>query len=205
MSLTASEIESLRFHLGWGNIAVAAYPYTPDGFYEVFSQVVSPYLSTAAETDATTAITAGSSAAVTPTSMTDIVVGAQLIVDVGEASELVMVRSVTATTFTAAFVNAHPATGYLVALMCGKARLRYLMWVADRMWAKLQSTEIGGTLGIKQLGRGEIEWFSPNAVYQGQLSQYLGAVGEISLITRVPMNPETRGRPGGRGGQLEVY
>lgn len=204
MTLSTAEIESLRYHLGWGNVGVAAYPYTPDGFFEVFSQVVSPHLSTATETTATTAITAGATATVTPVSMTDIVVGAQLVVDVGDAAEIVWVRSVAASTFTASFTLAHPASGYPVMLMCGKARLRYTLAVCDRLWTRMQSATVSGSLGIKQLGQGEIEWFGPSAVYQGLLTQYLGAVQSLSTITRVPINPDTRARPGGST-RLEAY
>ena len=53
MVLTASEVEAIRFHLGYGNINVGAYPYTPDGFYELFTDVVAANLSTGAETTAT--------------------------------------------------------------------------------------------------------------------------------------------------------
>lgn len=203
MALTTAEVESLRYHLGWGNVSVAASPYTPDGFYEVFSQVVAPNLSTATETTATTAVTAGSTTAVTPGDMTDIVVGAQLIVDVGEAAEIVVVRSVTLTTFSAAFANAHPSSGYPVMLMSGKARLRYLLAVADRLWTRMQSSTVTGTFGIKQLGQGEIEWFAPSSVYQGVVNQYVGTVHQLSMLVRVPVNPETRARPS--ADRLEAY
>ena len=54
--LTTAEIENLRFHLGYGNLQVGAYPYTPDGFFELFTNVIKPYLSDAEATSATTAI-----------------------------------------------------------------------------------------------------------------------------------------------------
>lgn len=200
MSLTASEIDSLRYHLGYGNISSAAFPYSPDDFRDLFEQIVGACLSTGTETTTTTAITAGSSTTVTPASMTDIVVGAQLVVDVGEAAEVVMVRSTTLTTFTAAFTLAHPASGYPVMLMCGKARLRYLLGACDRLWQRTQSASVSGALGIKQLGQGEIEWFGPNSVYQGLLNQYLGVVSELSSLVRIPANPETRSA----GGTSEV-
>jgi hypothetical protein len=200
VTLSASEIESVRFHLGFGNLNTGAVLFTRDGFLEFFSQVVSVYLSTATETSATTAITAGASTTVTPLVMTDIVAGAQLVVDVADACELVSVRSVTATTFTAAFAIAHPASGYPVMLMSGKARLRYLLGAADRLWQKLQSASVGGTLGIKQLGQGEIEWFGPKSVYDGLMTQYRGVVDQMSSLIRVPDDSG-----GGSGNRVAVY
>lgn len=202
MTLSAAEIESVRFHLGWGNISVAAQPYTPDGFYEVFNNIVSPYLSTSTETTAATAVTANTTTVVTPAAMTLITVGTQLVVDVGEAAEIVMVAATAPTTFTAAFTKAHATSGYPVLVMCGKARLRYLLYRADTAWTKMQSSGVAGSMGIKQLGQGEIEWFAPDAVYQGVLTQYLGILAQISSLVRVPINDETRGRP---SRTLEVY
>lgn len=199
MSLTTSEIESVRFHLGYGNLGTGAVLYTRDGFLEFFSGVVSTYLSTATETTATTAVTAGASTTVTPVSMTDVAVGAQLVVDVADACEIVTVRSVTATTFTSVFLYAHPVTGYPVLLMSGKARLRYLLGTAERLWQKLQSSSVTGSLGIKQLGQGEIEWFGPRSVYDGLMRQYRGIVDQMSLLVRVP-NDAT-----GNGGGIAVY
>ena len=59
MGLTTDEIEHLRYHLGFGNLDVGAYPYTPDGFFELFTNVIQPYLHEGLETSATTAIRAG--------------------------------------------------------------------------------------------------------------------------------------------------
>lgn len=53
-------------------------------------------------------VPAPGSQAVTPYTMTGVVVGAQFVVDQGPAQEAVAVTAVTATTFTATFLNAHP-------------------------------------------------------------------------------------------------
>lgn len=204
MSLSTAEIESLRFHLGYGQVAIAN-PYTPDGFLEVFAQVVAPNLGTGTETTASTAVIAGSSTTITPVSMADIVVSAQLVVDVGEACEIVWVRSVTSTTFTAAFTLAHPASGYPVLVMSGKARLRFLLGVCDRLWQKMQSPDVSDSLGIKQLGRGEIEWFGTTAVYDALSTQYLSTVNQLSSVVRVPVNEDTRSPRRSGSDDLEAY
>lgn len=201
MSLTTAEIESVRHHLGWGNISVAAYPYTPDGFYEVFNQIVSPNLSVDTETTSTTSVTAAGNATLTLGVVTNITANTRLLVDVGDAAEIVTVRSVSGLTVTAAFTKVH-AQPYPVAVMCGVARLRMLIYSADTAWSKLQSASVTGTSGIKQLGQGEIEWFSPSAVYQSVLTHYLGICMQLSSLVRVPMNDESRSRG---SAQLEVY
>lgn len=183
--ITAAEVENLRFHLAYGNIQVGAYPWTPDGFFELFTNVIAQYLSTGAETTATTAITANTVAVVTPASMTDIVVNARLIVDVADDAEDVVVKAVTLTTFTARFLKAHTAAGYPIALESGVARLRLLLNAADRAWQALISGNILKTAGIKSLAREEIVWFGPYAVLRSVRDAYMAIVWEISKLVRV--------------------
>lgn len=200
MALTTSEIESLRMHLGYGNLTTGAQPYSVDGFNSLFTTVIAPNLGTAAETSATTLISAGI-VVVTPVSMTDIVAQCSLVVDCGEDAEIVQVKAVGASTFTARFAKAHTAAGYPIALMCGKARLRYLLAQADRLWTRRQSSDITQTAGLKQLGKGEIEWVNgATGVIADVGSQYAQIVGEIASICRVA--------PSGSGGDsntVEMY
>lgn len=200
MSLTTSEIESLRTHLRYGNMNVGGYPYTPDGFLVLFRDIIAPNLTTDTETSATTAIAAGI-VVVTPLVMTNIVAGASLVVDVGEDAEIVMVKAVTSTTFTARFAKAHASSGYPVAVMCGKQRVRYLIAQADRLWSKSQGSDITQTAGLKQLGQGEIEWVNgASGVIADVGSQYSAIVAELASVCRVPIrgaNADT--------GAVEVY
>ncbi len=159
MALSTSEVLSLRFHLGYGNISIDGWPYSPDGFVALFEQVIAPNLDGSTETTATTAITAGTSATVTPVAMTGIVAHAKLVVDVGDDVELVTVRSVTVSTFTAKFAKAHPSSGYPVALMGGHARLRLLLNQAETAWQAIQDASVGATAGLKQVDKGDVEWF----------------------------------------------
>lgn len=203
-ALAAWEVESLRSHLGWGNVGIGASPYAADGLHDVFYAVVGPYLTTAPETQASSEVAAPGTAVITPDSMEGIVAGTSLVVDVGADMEIVQVRSATLTTFSARFKLAHPASGYLVAVMSGRARLRILLNALDRLWEQLQGAAVGGTAGIKQLGQGEIEWFGPTAVRDGLAAQYEALVLQLSALVRVPPNPD---RLGFRRGSpaLEVY
>lgn len=183
MAMTDAEIEAIRVHLGWGAIKVAAYPYTPDGFYEVFHQVVQPNLQEGPATTIATAIATGTTT-VTPASMTGIVPFQQVYVDVADDHESVMVRAVTATTFTAKFTKDHPAN-CPVQVESGVARLRALLWSANKAYETLQSSGITQTAGIKQLGQGEIEWFPGGQVLADTVSHYKHIVSMISAIVRV--------------------
>lgn len=204
MSLTDAEIGSLGFHLGYGNISIAARPYSPDNFYEVFNSIVGPYLSTGNETSATDAITAGSTTQVTPVAMTGIVAYGQLVIDTGDDAEIVMVKVVDAGTFTAAFTKAHSTSGYPISTMSGVARLRLLLQSADRAWEKVQDKSITSTAGLKQLGNGEIEWFGNNTVLRETIDHYRGIVRSISDLVRVQPRWELDGSLG-RSVRVEAY
>jgi len=190
--LTDAEVESLRFHLGYGQIGLGAYPSTPDGFYELFHDVIQPYLTSGEETSSTTAIVAGA-ATVTPLSMTGIAVHAQLVIDVGDLAEIVVVKSVTATTFTAVFAFAHPASGYPIAVLSGVSRLRMLLWLADKAWGLIQSGSSSSsssllTGGLKKVD--EIEWHpsgSTMTTMQSYVANYRNILALISSLVRVPI------------------
>jgi hypothetical protein len=203
MSLSTTELDSLRFHLGYGNISVGAEPYTPDTFYEVFNSVVSPYLSTGTETSATTAVTAGATTTVTPASMTGISAYTQLVIDVAEQAEVVMVKAVTATTFTAYFTKAHAASGYPIATLAGVGRLRILLHQADAAWQATLSPEVGATAGLKQVDKGDVEWFQGFQVLSGRLDHYKAIVASISSLVRV--QPAWGSATSRRSGRLEAY
>jgi hypothetical protein len=183
MALTDYEVQSLRAHLGFGNVGANAYPYTPDGFREVFRDVIAPNLEDGPETTAATAITAGSTTTVTPASMTGITVGARLVVDVGDDAEIVLVRSVTLTTFTAKFALAHPASGYPVAVMSGVQRVRLLLHACDKAWQTANSSTVSESAGLKKVD--EIEWFAPGAVRLETRAHYRDIVWALSDLVRV--------------------
>jgi hypothetical protein len=200
MALTDSEIHALRFHLGYGNVDVGAYPYTPDNFQYLFESVIAPNLETVASTTASTSTTAGASTTVTVGSLTSIAAWTQLIVDVGDDAEIVVARSTSGSTFTAYFTKAHTQP-YPVAVSSGESRLRYLLWQADKAWQTLQSSTITGSAGLRQLGKGEIEWFPGGALLADTTAHYESIADSISALVRVRRLSHKRRS----GGALEVY
>lgn len=188
--LTSAEIEATRFHLNWGNIGVGGYPYTPEGFYELFEDVIAQYLTTGAETNASTSITADTITTVTPASMTDIVANVRLVIDTDTDQETVVVKSTTLTTFTARFAKAHAGT-YPIAVESGLTRLRSLLADADAAFKALTSSDTGATSGLKRVD--ELEWYGntktgTNGVLEGKLNHYKAIVARISALVRVPVN-----------------
>lgn len=184
MAISDIEVESVRFHLGYGNIGLDASPYTSDGYLTLIRDVLIPNLSTGAETTTSTSVTAGTTASVTPAAMTDIVVNARIVVDVGPDVEIVTVRSVTLTTFSASFARAHTGT-YPLALLSGQSRLRLLLGQADAAWQAMQDPSVGATAGLKQVDKGDVEWFQGFQVLEDRLAHYRAIVSQIASLLRL--------------------
>jgi hypothetical protein len=186
--LTPEEIENLRFHLGYGNLQVGAYPWTPDGFFELFTNVIALYLSAGPETNATTAVDASAGpviVTVTPTAMTGIGANVRLVIDNGDDVETVVVKSVTATTFTAKFALSHDVSGYPIAVETGVTRLRELLHAADRVYKALLSPALTAIAGLQSVDKGEVVWFHGQAVQRAILAQYQEIIIQLSRLTRV--------------------
>lgn len=192
MPASDAEIETLRFHLGYGNIGVGAQPYTSDGFKDLFYTVIAPNLSEGASTTAVTEIAVAGLAVVTPASMTGIAAYMPLVVDVGEDAERIIVRSTTPTSFRARFTKAHPEPGYPIAVESGLTRLRGLLFDAHASHKGLTDGSIAKTAGLKSVGRGAVEWYggAAGSVLDGKLEHYLTIIGQLSSLVRVePIRP----------------
>lgn len=205
MSLTEGEQDSLRFHLGYGNIGPEGSLYTSDGFYELFRDVISPNLSEATETTSDTAIDvgeAGANATVTPASMTGIVSGVTLVVDVADQAETIAVRAVTGSTFTAFFKKDHPS-GYPIGTLRGVTRLRTLLWAAERAYSEIIAIEVADNAGLKSVDKEDVVWFEGFRALRDRVDHYMNIVCAISSLVQVE---HRRSCKAGRGStQLEAY
>ncbi len=205
MALTDSEIQNLRITLGYGGISTGAYPYTPDGWYEVFTGVIAPNLQTGAMTTSATAVSDIGAATIVVVSATDIVARARLIVDVGEDEETVIVRSVSGTSVSATFAKTHTATPYPVALESAESMLRSLLASAGVARATLVGTTAIGVAGLKRAE--DIEWYQEGSggvaggVAGAQWRAYLAIVNQIADLVRVRPRWESERACG----QLETY
>jgi hypothetical protein len=196
MAVTDDEIESLRFHLSYGNLAEDG-PYTADGFRAVFYQVIQPNLTGGAETTATTSVGEAGIATVTVGSLTGIAANARLVVDVGDAAETVVVRATGVLSFTATFALPHTQP-YPVAVMGGQARLRLLLHRADAAWQAMQAGDVADVAGIKRI-EGDIEYFKSAELLRAREKAYETIVRQLAKLCRV--------KPADQGcsGQLEAY
>lgn len=187
MALTSSEIQSLRFHLGYGAVGIAS-PYLPDTFLELFRDVVAPNIESGTSTTSVTSVSAGT-ATIVVASATDIVARTRLVVDVGDKEETVVVRAVSGTSITADFALAHTSTPYPVAIESGETRLRSLLGAADAVHAKMTATTAIDSAGLKRAE--DIEWYPDGSsgisggVIGAQLRAYRQIVGQLSSLVRV--------------------
>lgn len=200
MPASDAEIEALRYHLGYGNIGVGAYPYTPDGFKELFEEVVGPAITEGAETTSGTAVAAAGIVTITPVAMVGIVPYARLVVDVGDDAETITVQSTTLTTFAARFTKAHTGTGWPIAVESGLTRLRALLYQAARAESEIVGTSTSETAGLKSVGRGAIEWHPGGAVLTEKVTQYVTIIDRLSSLVRVEPLRHLR-----RATRLEAY
>lgn len=198
MPASTQEIEAVRFHLGYGNLGTGATPYTPDGFFELFHDVAKRYINEAEETTASTTIAAGI-VEVTPAAMTGISTHARVVVDVSTDAETVVVRSTTVSTFTARFVNVHTGT-YPVAVESGLTRLRGMLVALEREHNAIVGGSVSQASGLKQVGRGAVEWFAADSKFKTTWKTYRSLVGQLSSLIRIA----PWGDPGATS-RLEAY
>jgi hypothetical protein len=111
MALTDSEIQRIRFELGYPNLSNSAEPYI--GITAFFDQILQPYLQAGASTTSATPVTA----ATTPTPQTlalasaaGIVAGNVVVVDVDARQERATVAAVSGNNITVQLSLAHTGT-----------------------------------------------------------------------------------------------
>jgi hypothetical protein len=188
-TITASEIDSLKFHTGHGSISVDAEPYI--SYHALFEQIIAPNLTTAPESSSIGGISAGLTN-VTPVSMTGIQSYTRLVVDIGADVECVTVQSVTASTFTARFQRAH-AAGAPIAIMSGTARLRMLLHQADTALEAISDSSVGAAAGLASVDKGDVSWFDRFAVLRDRKAHYHAIVAELASLVRVVQRNSSSG------------
>lgn len=165
MAILPSELDLIRFELGFNTLTTGAEPYI--GIAAVFSQVIQPYLRSGLITTSTTSVTAAS----TPTLVTltlaavtgvntqgtavSIVAGDRFVIDVDASQESATVHSVSGLTVSVALSLAHSGT-YSVTVESGEAILRGILRQCRAVTMKLESAS--GSAGIKKVD--EIEFFA---------------------------------------------
>ena len=155
MALTDSEVQRVRYELGYPNLNTAAEPYI--GIVAVFTQVIQPYTLSGASTTSSTPVTAAS----TPTPQTLVLqsavgfnAGAVVIIDVDSRQERATIQSLSGTSMTVQLSLAHSGS-YPVTVEGGESIirdiLRELRSVADAI------SSLKDRVGLKKAD--EIEFF----------------------------------------------
>lgn len=126
MALTSSEVNRIRYELGYGIIDIAN-PYITT--FSLFETVIQKYLESGATTSSSTAVTAASS----PTPVTLVVASAngisagdRLVVDVDSRQEAATIQSVSGTSVTLMLSLAHSGT-YPVTVEGGESIVRNIL------------------------------------------------------------------------------
>ncbi len=195
MSLLDSELNRIRYELGYPVLATGAEPYI--GITAVFAQVIQPYLLAGAKTTSTTAVTA----ATTPTLVTLTLAlatgfdaGARVVVDVDGRQEAATVESVSGSTISLLLSLAHSGT-YAVTVEGGESIvrdiLRKLRVIGDRIEGSFSRA------GLKKVD--EVEFFEHGAAFTDMMSQREYWRGELSRALF------GAGQGSGGGTQLAVY
>lgn len=137
MALLNSELQRVRYELGYNVLAAGAEPYI--SYVAIFDKVVQTYLNAGAKTTSTTAVTAASAAtpvALTLTDATGFTAGDRVVVDVDARQEWATVTLVSGSAITVPLKLTHSGT-YPVTVEGGEAIVRELLvkirQVRDRM------------------------------------------------------------------------
>jgi hypothetical protein len=134
--------------------------------------------------------------------MTDITARCQLVIDSAEQAEIVAVKAVTASTFTAYFAKAH-TVGYPISTMCGLARLRMLLHDAEVAHRALTDIGVADVSGLKSVDKQDVVFQDGAAVRVQRWNHYNLIRGAISSLVRVPIANIDGGRSGIHN--LEAY
>ena len=167
MAILDSELARIKFHCGYNLLSVGAEPYI--GHAAIWDVVQDNLSGGAATTSATTvaAATTPTPVTLTLTSATGFAAGNAVIVDVDSRQERATVQAVSGATITVLLSFAHTGT-YAVTVEGGESVVRGLLKSCDAALTAYESAITSA--GIKQLGRGEIEWFGDGNGSRGLLS-----------------------------------
>lgn len=127
MALTDSEIQRIRYELGYPNLNTAAEPYI--GIVAVFDSVIKPYTLGGAETTSSTPVTAATSPTpqtLTLSSATGFAAGQVVIIDVDSRQERATIQSLSGASMTVQLSLAHSGT-YPVVVEGGESIIREIL------------------------------------------------------------------------------
>jgi hypothetical protein len=156
VALLPSEVERLKYELGYNALTIGAMPYM--GYVSLFDQVVIPYLQAGALTDSTTAVTASTTGPVpVPITLTD-PTGfdrlARVVIDVDSRQEFATVQSIAGSVITVQLFRAHSGS-YPITVEGGETMVRQALLRCINVAIRIDKALAAA--GIKKAE--EVEWY----------------------------------------------
>ena len=161
MALLDSELQRVRYELGYNTLNAGAEPYI--SVVAVFDQIVKTYLEAGATTTSATAVaaaTAPSQVTLTLASGTGFHAGDRVVVDVDSRQESAHVQSVGVNTITLLLSNVHTGT-YPVTVEGGESMVRMILTKLYAIGQSLGELSVS-TAGIRRVD--EIEFFGSSEI-----------------------------------------
>lgn len=155
MALLTSEIQRLRYELGYNVMGVAAEPYVE--YHGALDRVVALYLNGGAVTTSTTDVTASTTPAQSTLTLADATGFAQfasVIVDVDSRQERATVQSVSGSTVSLLLSKAHSGT-FPITVEGGESIIRDLLKKIENV--NERTSAAAATAGLKRAE--DIEWY----------------------------------------------
>lgn len=212
MGLLTSEVQRIRYELGYNVLSVGADPYI--GVTAIFEQVIQPYVNAGATTTSSTEVTAATSPALTTLVLADgtgFSAGDAVIVDVDSLQERATVRSLSGSSIGVLLSKAHSGT-YPVTVEGGEAIVRGILQRLQALAGLGVEGGVGGAMGegigvvgIKKID--DIEFFGGSGTWtESQMGQLTRAreYWRDELANALGVERLNGGRSGG-GSDCSVY
>lgn len=143
MALLESELDRIKYELGYATIAAAAAEYL-SGYTAIFETVIANYLNAGATTTSTTPVTAADTPTavdITLTSATGFTVGDMAVVDVDSVQERATVQALAGNVITVLLKLAH-ATSYPVTVEGGETIVRQILGKIKKVADQIEETAL---------------------------------------------------------------
>lgn len=158
MALRTSELQKIKFHLGYHLVGIGGEPWI--SYVALFEQVIAVFLQAGAATTSSTTVAAQNEptpVTITLASASGFAANDRVIVDVDSRQEVATVQSLSGSNATVLLSLAHTGT-YPVELEGGEGIIRELLNRLDRIDVAL-GEDVIGSAGVKRVD--EIEFFGP--------------------------------------------
>lgn len=214
MALTDSEVQRIRFELGYPNLDTAAEPYI--GITAYFEQILKPYLLAGASTTSSTPVTATDSP--TPQSLVlgsvdGMAVGNVIVIDVDARQERATIQNISSSSVTVQLLLAHTGT-YPVTIEGGESLIRDILkelrlLTSGMNGASSAYSSFRSRAGIKAIV-GEVEFFGGGNTLASQGIDPLTQINQLREFWRDELANalgirRLNGKNAQGGGSVSVY